>query len=139
MTHESCKRFHDFAIDSRRLKRFGTALKTVAMLAVASSAALACSAPALANHSLTELQSTGPIGGTGLAAANFRGISADGTRVFLQTSEPLVSLDTDSAIDVYERANGATTLVSLGPAGGNGANSSTFLAASQDGSKVFFR
>jgi hypothetical protein len=109
------------------------------MLAVASLVALASSSPAVANHSLTELQSTGPIGGTALSAANFRGMSADGTRVFMQTSEPLVSFDTDAAIDVYERGNGGTTLLSTGPTGGNASNSSTFLAASQDGSKVFFR
>jgi hypothetical protein len=106
---------------------------------VAALGALVLAAPALANHSLTELQSTGPAGGNGLVAANFRGASADGTRVFLQTSEPLVSLDTDGSIDVYERSNGTTTLLSSGPAGGNAANSATFLAASRDGSKLFFR
>jgi hypothetical protein len=102
-------------------------------------AMLALAAPALANHGLTELQSTGPIGGNAAAGANFRGASADGTKVFFQTTEPLVSLDTDASIDVYERSNGTTALVSTGPTGGNGASSATFLAASQDGSKVFFR
>jgi hypothetical protein len=100
---------------------------------------LAFAPPALANHSLTELLSTGPIGGNGALGANFRGASGDGTKVFIQTTEPLVSLDADASMDIYERANGTTTLVSTGPAGGNGASSATYLGASQDGSKIFFR
>ena len=39
------------------------------------------------NHSVTELQSTGPDGGNATVASNYRGASADGTRVFLQTTE----------------------------------------------------
>jgi hypothetical protein len=96
-------------------------------------------APALSNHSLTELQSTGPIGGNGAFGSNFRGASADGTKVYIQTTEPLVSADTDASMDIYERAGGATSLISTGPAGGNGASSAAFLAVSADASKVFFR
>jgi hypothetical protein len=106
---------------------------------LAGGALLACAGPAQANHSLTDLHSTGPNGGNGAVASNFRGASADGTRVFVQTSESLVSSDTDSSTDVYERSNGQTTLISTGPNGGNGAFSATFLAASQNGARVFFR
>jgi hypothetical protein len=102
-------------------------------------AALGWPGAALANHSLTEHQSTGPNGGNGTVASVFRGASADGTRVFFQTTESLVAADTDSAIDVYERSNGATTQISLGPNGGNGAFSAIFLAASENGSRVFIR
>jgi hypothetical protein len=106
---------------------------------VAVAAVLASAGPALANHGLTGLQSTGPNGGNGAIASNFRGASADGTRVYFQTTESLVSADTDSAMDVYERANGQTTLVSTGPNGGNGAFSAIFLDVSQNGVRVFFR
>ena len=56
-------------------------------------------------------------GGNGAFGASAGGISQDGTRVFLNTSEPLVSADTDDCSDVYERAGATTTLVSTGPAG----------------------
>ncbi len=87
----------------------------------------------------TDLVSIGTSGGNGLPAATYRGASADGTRVFFQTSESLVSGDTDASLDVYERAAGVTTLISTGPNGGNGAFNSTFNAVSDDGSKVVFR
>jgi hypothetical protein len=102
-------------------------------------ALLGLPAGALANHSLTELVSTGPAGGNGATAAVYRGASEDGTRVLIQTSEPLVSADTDASTDVYERSGGSTTLLTTGPNGGNGANSATFAGTSADGSHVFFR
>jgi hypothetical protein len=92
-----------------------------------------------ANHSLTELQSTGPNGGNTAVSSQYRSSSADGTRVFFQSSESLVSADTDASTDVYERSGGATTLLSTGPTGGNAAKTATFVAASQDGSRIFFR
>ena len=54
------------------------------------------------------------------------------------TSESLVATDTDGRFDIYERAGGATTLVSTGPAGGNGNFDAFFSGASQDGTRVFF-
>jgi hypothetical protein len=97
-------------------------------------------APGIALGSrLTEQQSVGPNGGNGAVASVYRGASADGTRVFFQTTESLVPADTDNSMDVYERSNGTTTLISTGPNGGNGAFSAIFLAASADGSHVFFR
>jgi hypothetical protein len=108
-----------------------------ASLAFATLAALP--ALAAANHSLTELQSTGPNGGNATVSSQYRGASADGTRLFFQTNEALTSDDTDSSMDVYERSAGTTTRLSLGPDGGNAAKGASFTAASQDGSKVFLR
>jgi Ca2+-binding RTX toxin-like protein len=84
------------------------------------------------------LVSTGAAGGNGVFDASFERVSADGSRVFFGTGEPLVSADTDAFEDVYERAGGRTTLVSTGPAGGNGAFDVFFRGASADGSRVFF-
>lgn len=50
--------------------------------------------------------------------AFFGGASSDGTRVFFETTESLVTSDTDGGYpDVYERSGGVTRLVSVG---GNG-------------------
>lgn len=92
-----------------------------------------------ADHNTIERISTGPIGGNGTVSATFRGASADGTRAVFQTSEKLVAADTDSATDVYERAGGVTSLVSTGPAGGNGAFSATYAGLSATGARVVFR
>ncbi len=86
----------------------------------------------------TTLISTGSINGNGAHQARFAGVSADGTRVFFDTSEQLTSTDTDSARDVYERSGGITTQVSIGPAGGNSAIDSFYSGNSTDGTKVFF-
>ena len=87
----------------------------------------------------TTLLSTGAAGGNGPHAASFRGASSDGTRVFIETAESLVAGDTDSAIDVYERAGGATTLISTGSAGGNGSHDALLKAWSASGSRAFFQ
>jgi hypothetical protein len=86
----------------------------------------------------TSLVSTGPSGGNAPIDAILSGTSADGAHVFFRTAEQLVSSDTDSAGDVYDRFAGTTTLVSTGPSGGNGAIASAFEDSSADGSKVFF-
>jgi hypothetical protein len=89
--------------------------------------------------STTSLVSTGPAGGNGSIAATFAG-SAAGTHVFFTTSESLVSSDTDGRQDVYDRSGGTTTLVSVGPTGGNKPFFDTgFDGASDDGSRVFFQ
>ncbi len=87
----------------------------------------------------TTLVSTGPLCCQDTTdGAYFQGASADGSRVFFQASESLVSADTDGFKDVYERSGGTTTLVSIGPNGGNGPYDSFFDGASQNGTDVFF-
>ena len=88
--------------------------------------------------SITRL-STGPAGGNGAAHAFFDGASDDGARVFFDTQEPLAGADTDASTDVYERSGATTTLISTGPAGGNGAFFSSFEGASADGARVIFQ
>ena len=87
----------------------------------------------------TTLMSTGPAGGNGAAPAYFDAVSRDGARVLLSTDEALVGTDTDAQFDVYERAGATTTLVSTGPAGGNGASDALFAGISNDGGRVFFQ
>jgi len=70
----------------------------------------------------------------------FRGASADGLRAFFTTDEKMVAEDTDSAADIYERSGGATTLISIGPTGGNGSGQTAFFEdIADDGSRVLFR
>lgn len=88
------------------------------------------------------LVSTGPDGGNGPDNATYAGSSADGSKVFFQTSEVLdASADEDQALDVYERVGGTTTsLVSAGePGHGNEDFPATFSWASADGSTVVFK
>ena len=71
---------------------------------------------------------------------DFAGASADGSRVFLETSQALTAGDIDTArLDVYERAGGVTTLVSQPsvPPDPNSGDAS-FGGASQDGTRIFF-
>jgi hypothetical protein len=89
--------------------------------------------------STTRLISTGSSGGNGSFPAFFRGASADGARVFFTTAERLAPGDTDSSADVYERAGGATTLVSTGPAGGNGAFDAAYHGSTPGGAQIFIQ
>ncbi|MGQ3057759.1 MAG: choice-of-anchor D domain-containing protein [Nevskia sp.] len=73
-----------------------------------------------------------------MSAANYAGVSADGSRVFFTTAEPLASTDTDTESDIYMRHNGVTTHISQGAINGNGAAGATYLSASADGSRAFF-
>ena len=50
----------------------------------------------------TTLVSTGPGGGNGDMSARFEGTSDDGSHVFMETLESLLSSDTDPAFDVYD-------------------------------------
>jgi hypothetical protein len=75
--------------------------------------------------------------GNGSFDARFTGNSVDGTLVFFETRESLAAGDTDSAFDVYERANGTTTTrLSVGPSGGNAPTDASFAGASLDGLRV---
>ena len=87
---------------------------------------------------VTTLMSTGPASANAPVDALFRGSAGDGTRMFFTTSEPLVSDDSDISVDVYERFDNQTTLVSVGPTGGNGAFPATYGGTTDLGTKVFF-
>ena len=53
---------------------------------------------------MTNLLSVGPTGGNDTDDASFRGVSADGSKVFFQTAESLVGTDADLGFqDVYQR------------------------------------
>jgi hypothetical protein len=86
----------------------------------------------------TSLVSTGPTSAVGSFFAHYKGASEDGTKVFFETDDRLVSSDTDSQADVYQRSAATTTLLSTGPTGGNGALPAGYDGASADGSHVFF-
>ena len=91
---------------------------------------------------VSSLVSIGPSGGNGAFGAFAAGLSDDGSHAFFDTSEQLVPEDTDGQPDLYERAGGATSLVSTGPAGGNGAYpvyASGLVGSSADGAHVFFQ
>jgi len=85
------------------------------------------------------LVSIGP-SGNGPGAATFAGASTDGAAIYFSTSDKLTSGDKDDSQDVYERAEGVTTLISTGPAGGNGESPASLRWVSPDGSSdaVFF-
>lgn len=86
----------------------------------------------------TTLLSTGPSGGNGILDAFFAGASQDGSHFFFISSEALVPADQDTRPDIYARAAGTTTLVSIGPVGGNGAFGSGLVGVSEDGLHAFF-
>jgi hypothetical protein len=88
----------------------------------------------------TALVTAGEAGKGNLAVpASFEWVSRSGPElVVFSTAEALTAADTDSFQDVYARSGGATTLLSLGPDGGNGEFSATFAGAADDGSKIFF-
>ena len=83
--------------------------------------------------------SQGEINGNGAFDAFISDASSDGSKVFFQTQESLVSGDTDSSVDVYERSGGTTTWVSQGEINGNGASDVGLVGASSDGSRVFIQ
>jgi hypothetical protein len=88
---------------------------------------------------VTTLISTGPAGGNGGSPASFRWVSPNGSSsaVLFGTDEALTTADQDNAQDVYEWLGGVTTLISTGPAGGNGDFNASFGDASDDGTVVF--
>lgn len=89
----------------------------------------------------TTLVSAGTFGGDGEFNASFTGASHDGSHVFILTTEQLAALDSDGSADIYDISGGAATLISIGPAGGNGpfgAGLTGTTSVSEDGSHVFF-
>ncbi len=83
---------------------------------------------------------SGPAAGSGSAdIATYSGNSADGNQGVLPQRRRHWSPPTATKpFDVYERAGGVTTLISTGPAGGNGGQPAFFAGAGADGSRVFF-
>jgi hypothetical protein len=102
----------------------------------------------------TSLVSTGPGGNQDHFGAKFRANTPDGKHVFFETAEPLVPEDTDSGcppsdglgevncVDVYDRSEGTTKLISTGPkqnAAGTGTGDAAQLNGfSRDGTRVVF-
>jgi hypothetical protein len=88
----------------------------------------------------TTLVSAPGLGSSGAPGSmQFRKISSDGSKVFFETGENLVTADTDGSNDVYERSAGTTTLVSAPGVGASGpVGGSQLLRISSDGSKAFF-
>jgi hypothetical protein len=71
--------------------------------------------------------------GNGAADAGFAGASVDGSRVFFETTEPLVPADSDGSSDVYARDGSDTVLVSTGPTSKNTISSPHLAGLSEDG------
>ncbi len=69
-----------------------------------------------------------------LAGQRMQNLSADGKRVFFDTTEALVSQDTNGQEDVYEWEGGRVYLISTGQS----ANPSVFVGAGDSGDDVFF-
>jgi hypothetical protein len=87
----------------------------------------------------TSLISTGLLMSTSSATPVLNTTSADGSTVIFSTAAQLTEDDLDDELDVYERTNGVTTLLSVGPLGGNGPGQARFEGASADATRVFFR
>jgi hypothetical protein len=100
------------------------------------------------NGTTTVHVSQGQQNGNGAFDATFAGVpsdrthggaSADGARVFFMSTEQLTSDDTDVAkTDVFERSGGATSRVSSGPNGGNGAFDATIADTNAAGTRAVF-
>jgi hypothetical protein len=89
---------------------------------------------------VTSLVTAGEAGkGNQAVPASFEWVSQTGSPVVaFTTAEPLTAADTDSFEDVYMRTGGTTTLLSVGPDGGDDEFNVTFAGAAEDGSKIFF-
>ena len=98
---------------------------------------LSCARPDIAPHSEPRIDSSyfskNLFEEEGTAFSGL-GVSADGSRVFFDTSEALVPWDKDGTRDVYEWENGKLYLISSGASG----EESFFGDNSSNGSDVFF-
>jgi hypothetical protein len=70
--------------------------------------------------------------------AGFVGASRDGTRVIFTTTEVLAPSDTDTDLDLYERAGGMLRHLSSGPTSSDPIFGAALIDISDDGSRVFF-
>src|SRR5436190_22287942 len=87
---------------------------------------------------VTALVSRGPSTTNGSYDAFYEGASSDATKIFFGTNESLLPSDADTYFDTYMRSSGATTLLTTGPNGGNGAFPAEYAGSSRDGTHVFF-
>jgi hypothetical protein len=101
-------------------------------------ASFACTDDAFGNHSITALLSKGTSGGNGAYDAVYKANSRDGAHVLFGTQEQLAPTDTDSSWDVYDTFGAVSSLVSIGPGGGNGAFDAVAAGMSSDGTHDFF-
>ena len=83
---------------------------------------------------VTSHVSTGDINGDGAFESVFRGMSANGSVLYFETQEALVTEDTDNVTDVYSWENGETFLMSIG----NGNSHSNYAGCTPDGRAVFW-
>lgn len=88
------------------------------------------SSDAQMSHNQTYIPSVDPIG----KFRDARGISADGSRVFFDTADPLVEQDSNGQRDVYMWEGGKQYLISSGL----GSGESFYLDNSESGNDVFF-
>src|SRR4051812_29306342 len=105
--------------------------RTSLALLIALIAAVALPASALADPGVIDRASQGPAGGNGAAHVDQGRLSADGRCVAFVTTEKLVAEDPNTRIDIYERCDGSTRLVSIGPAAGAGTASNPFMELRQ--------
>ena len=77
-------------------------------------------------------------GPTSAGAIGIAAPSADGSRVVLFGSEPLTTGDADTANDLFLRDGGTTSLLTVGPAGGNAAVNVVYVGTSTDARVTYF-
>ena len=95
--------------------RGGSRIARLAILGAICLTFVVLQSSASADSRQTDLQSFGAIGGNGAFDVTYAGSSQDGSKVFFTSGEQLVSADTDTAVDLYQRAAGVTTRLSSGP------------------------
>src|SRR3954464_7815744 len=88
---------------------------------------VALPASAMAAPGVIDRASQGPAGGNGPAQVDQGNVSADGRCVVFLSDEKLTSDDVNDRKDIYERCDGTTTLVSIGPAPGAGTAAGWYL------------
>lgn len=102
---------------------------------------LALPATAMATPGVVDRVSQGPSGGNGPTHVDQGRLSADGRCVVFDTTEALTGDDVNARKDIYERCDGVTTLVSIGPAANAGHAAATYLefrGMSSDGACIVF-
>jgi methylglyoxal synthase len=113
----------------------------IVFLAAALLSLFVLSASAVAAPGAIDRVSQGPSGGNGPTDVQQGSVSADGRCVVFDTTEALTNDDVNTRKDIYERCDGVTKLVSIGPAPGAGNAAGWYLeyrGMSSDGGCVLF-